>query len=232
MGAMGLGRLTVTTPAMRVAWLVFAALFATLNFAGNYAAEDDPTREPLYEWGTAVSALIMYAFIAAIMWAIARHLEPRVLGLVQPSSWPRALGYAGGGLVAIFVVLVLLNPFLDAGEDQGLVPDHWDSSRAAPFIANFVVVAIVAPVVEELTYRGVGFAVFRDMLGVTPAIIAVGLAFGLAHGLLIALPVLSIFGMILAYVRDRTESIYPAMLLHATFNSISLIAGVALGVTA
>lgn len=230
MGAMGLGRLTVTTPGIRVAWLVFATLFATLNFVGNRAVERDPSREPLYEWSSAVSAIVMYAFIAAIMWFIARPLDPRVLGFSRPESWGRSLGYVGGGLVIIYVVLAATSPFLNAGKDQGLVPDHWDSSRAAPFIANFLVVAVIAPIVEEFSYRGVGLAVFRDMLGPVAAIVAVGLAFGLAHGLLIALPVLSIFGMILAYVRTKTESIYPAMLLHGVFNAISLLAGVALGV--
>ena len=84
----------------------------------------------------------------------------------------------------------ILNIFLKAGEEQGLVPDGWDSSRAAPFVANFVVVALVAPFVEELTYRGLGFAAVRDAYGVTAAIVVTALAFGLAHGLFAALPVL------------------------------------------
>ena len=36
------------------------------------------------------------------------------------------------------------------------MPDAWDSSRAAPFLANALVVAVVAPFVEELLYRGLG----------------------------------------------------------------------------
>ena len=120
----------------------------------------------------------------------------------------------------------ILNIFLKAGEEQGLVPDAWDSSRAAPFLANFVVVALVAPFVEELTYRGLGFAAVRDAYGAAAAIVVTALAFGLAHGLLVALPVLSIFGAILAWLRFKTGSIYPTIILHGVFNGAALIAAV------
>ena len=53
-----------------------------------------------------------------------------------------------------------------------------------------------------------------------------GLLFGAAHGLLVALPILAFFGMVVAWLRVRTDSVYPGMLLHATFNGIALIAAV------
>jgi membrane protease YdiL (CAAX protease family) len=36
-----------------------------------------------------------------------------------------------------------------------------------------------------------------------------------------------VIGAALAFVRSRTESIYPAMLMHGTFNAIQLIGGAA-----
>ena len=92
------------------------------------------------------------------------------------------------------------------------------SDRAAAFAANFVVVALVAPFVEELTYRGLGFAAVRDAFGAAAAVAVTGIAFGLAHGLVIALPVLTIFGVILALLRLKTASLYPPIALHALFN--------------
>ena len=62
--------------------------------------------------------------------------------------------------------------------------------------------------------------------GRAAAIALVGLAFGLAHGLVEALPILAAFGAGLAYLRSRTESVYPGILLHATFNGIVLLASV------
>jgi membrane protease YdiL (CAAX protease family) len=57
--------------------------------------------------------------------------------------------------------------------------------------------------------------------------LVIGITFGLWHGLVEALPVLIIFGIGLAYLRSRTNSIYPGMILHATFNSAALIIAVA-----
>jgi len=227
-----MGRLTVTTTAMRVGWFVLAGLLALAAYAANFAASSTETsdkNELLYKWSSAVAGLLQYAIIAGVLYAIARQLAPSALGLNRPESWGRALGYAAAALVTVFVIGAVLNIFLKAGQEQGLVPDRWEASRAAPFIANFIVVAVVAPIVEELTYRGLGFAVLRDMYGQTPAIIGCGLAFGLAHGLFVALPILAIFGMILAWLRAKTDSIYPSMLLHATFNSLALIVAVAGG---
>jgi membrane protease YdiL (CAAX protease family) len=85
---------------------------------------------------------------------------------------------------------------------------------------------MVAPFVEELTYRGLGFAGVRDAYGVAAAIAVTALAFGLAHGLLVALPVLSIFGAILAWLRFKTDSLYPSIILHGVFNGAALIAAV------
>ena len=47
-----------------------------------------------------------------------------------------------------------------------------------------------------------------------------------AHGLIVAFPVLAFFGLANGVIRVRTDSIYPPMLLHATFNGIALIAAV------
>jgi membrane protease YdiL (CAAX protease family) len=109
--------------------------------------------------------------------------------------------------------------------EQGLVPDKWDPSRAGAFAAFFVVVTVVAPVVEELTYRGLGVSLFLPY-GTLLAIAVTGVVFGASHGLIVALPVLAFFGIAVAWLRTRTDSVYPGMLLHGTFNGVALIAAV------
>ena len=59
------------------------------------------------------------------------------------------------------------------------------------------------------------------------AIGVTGLLFGAAHGLLVALPILTAFGLVVGWLRVRTNSVYPGMALHGTFNAIALIASVA-----
>ena len=127
------------------------------------------------------------------MFAIAHPLSPATLGLraagVVVVTRSAIAGSRPGHRSSLLGFV--LNLFLKAGDEQGLVPDGWDGSRAAPFVANFVVVVLVAPVVEELTFRGLGLAVVGDAVGVVPAILITGLAFGLAHGLVVALPILA-----------------------------------------
>ena len=225
MGAVVLGRLTEVPRSRLLGWSILVAALAALSYAANLAGGDPPT-DVLYQWTTAVGGLIQYAIILAVVLLLSRGIAPATLGLRRPDSWARAAGWIVAALVSIWVIGAILNIFLKAGEEQGLVPDGWDSSRAAPFVANFVVVAGVAPFVEELTYRGLGFAAVRDAYGAAAAVVVTALAFGLAHGLVVALPVLTIFGLILAWLRLRTDSVYPTMMLHGLFNGIALIAAV------
>jgi membrane protease YdiL (CAAX protease family) len=152
---------------------------------------------------------------------------PELLALRRPGNWRGALGGALIVLVGVYAVTAVLAPILHPAREQGLTPDKWDSSRAAPFLANAFVVCIVAPFVEELTFRGVGYSLVRARFGVEPAMVASALLFGLAHGLVEALPILVAFGIGLAWLRERQESTIPGMIVHAAFNIIALVAALA-----
>jgi membrane protease YdiL (CAAX protease family) len=75
-------------------------------------------------------------------------------------------------------------------------------------------------------FRGAGFSLLEPFGRWTP-VVGSGVAFGLVHGLLEGLPIITAFGLGLAYLRSRTQSLYPCVLLHAAFNG----AGLALGLT-
>ena len=209
-----------------VGWCGFVAALAALGYTARFADPAGPSKDVLYQWSTAVGGAVQYLLMAVVALVIARPLGRSELGLVRPSSWGRAVGWIVASLVTIVVVGGLLGRVLKAGEEQGLVPDRWDGSRAAPFVANFVVVAVLAPLVEEFIFRGIGFHLLSSFVGVVAAVAVTAVAFGLAHGLVIALPVLSLFGAILAWLRWKTDSLYPSMILHGIFNAGALIVAV------
>jgi uncharacterized protein len=219
-------------PGRLAAWLAFVLALTLLNYLGRYASDDTP-EDVAYQWVSSVAVVVQFGIMLGILLLITIGLPKRELfALRRPASWKRALGLAVICLVVIYAfslaytgVLSLLGDF-DATEEQGLVPDEWDSSRAAPFIAFFLAVTLLAPFVEELTYRGVGFSLLSPH-GVVLAIVATGVLFGLAHGLLIGLPVLTFFGIVVAWLRAKTGSIYPGIMLHAAFNGIALLVSVA-----
>jgi membrane protease YdiL (CAAX protease family) len=218
-------------PARLAAWLVFVVSFMLLSYAGRAAAEDTPD-DLAYRWSSSLAAVVQFAFMLGILLLIGRGLPKRELfALRRPASWRRALGLAAIALATIYATAVVYTRVLDlfgdwsATEEQGLVPDDWDSSRAAPFVAFFLAVTVLAPIVEELTYRGIGVSLIIPY-GPLLAILLTGVLFGGAHGLLVGLPVLVVFGIVNAVLRLRTNSIYPPMLVHSAFNAAALIASV------
>ena len=215
-------------PGRLAAWLGFALVFAALGYAARFGGGEEP-KNVAYRYSSSVAALVQYALILGILLLMAFGLPKReMFALRRPRSWRRAAGCVAIALLAIWGSAAVLSPVLRGGtHEQGLVPDKWEPSHLGAFAAFFLVVTVVAPVVEELAYRGLGFTLLSPY-GQWPAILATGVLFGLAHGLLIALPVLVVFGIAVAWVRSRTGSVYPGMFLHGTFNGVALLASVLL----
>ena len=214
----------MTDRARLVAWSSFVAFFAAINYAGRFFGEEPPP-DTLYRYVNAVAGALQFAVMLTIVLLISRGRVRELLALRQPPSWWRASGISLAVLAGVLLLGAALEPFLDPGEEQGLLPQRWDPDRAGAFAANFAVVAGLAPIVEELTFRGLGFSLLARF-GRAAAVLLVALAFGLAHGLLEALPLLVAFGAGLAYLRSRTGSVYPAVALHAVFNAVALTVSV------
>ena len=103
----------------------------------------------------------------------------------------------------------MLNPVLNGGREQGLTPSGWEPSHALAFGVNLLAFAVIGPIVEELTFRGLGFFLLEPY-GQTTAIVVIGITFGLWHGLIQALPVLVVFGTGLAFSAAGPGASIPA----------------------
>jgi membrane protease YdiL (CAAX protease family) len=90
---------------------------------------------------------------------------------------------------------------------------------------QIMLIAIAAPVSEEVCFRGMVFGGLRTRLPRIAAALISGLIFGLLHALtgLSAVPPLIAFGFILALLYEKTGSIVPGILLHMLNNSVALI---------
>jgi membrane protease YdiL (CAAX protease family) len=208
-----------------IAWWVLVGSLAVLGFAARAAAEE-PAKDVLYRYDTAVFGALFYLLILGIVLVIASGIDPReAFALRAPTSWGLAAGLAVGLLISLLIVAQLLEPLLGAGEEQGLDPTGWRSERAAAFALNAIVTAALGPLVEEFLFRGIGFYLLAQF-GHLAAIVVTGIAFALTHGIAVGLPIFFIIGVGLGFIRSRTRSIYPALLLHAGFNTVALIGGV------
>jgi membrane protease YdiL (CAAX protease family) len=208
------------------AWLAFVSVFSAISYASRFTG-GRPAKDILYRWATVGGNLFQYAVIALIVYGIAGLGNRRELfALRRPTSWGLATGIGIAIGIGMIVLTASLGPLLNPGREQGLTPTGWEPGHAGAYIANGLVIAVVAPFVEELTFRGVGFSLLRPF-GAWTAIILVGVLFGLAHGLVEALPFLAAFGAGLAYLRYRVDSVIPGMIVHGLFNATALTLAVA-----
>jgi membrane protease YdiL (CAAX protease family) len=84
--------------------------------------------------------------------------------------------------------------------------------------------ALCAPVVEEIFFRGLLYGALRNRLPVVPAVLIGGLLFGAVHATtypLSTLPVKALFGVIACLLYERTGSLLPAIALHCFVDALS-----------
>jgi membrane protease YdiL (CAAX protease family) len=136
-----------------------------------------------------------------------------------------AIGVLLATLVAYYIAAGLFTTYVlkpdqqDIGGDLGVGnPNLW--------IAVFAVLEIVilAPISEELFFRGFLFGGLRSKWSFWPAAITSGLIFGLVHaptGITTVVP-LAVLGFGLCFIYDRTGSIWPCVIAHAINNGLAL----------
>jgi membrane protease YdiL (CAAX protease family) len=208
-------------------WTIVVAFLATIAYASQLAG-GPPPEDVAYEWESSIFGGVQYAIFFGVVLLLTRGLDRRsFLAFRRPRSWWRAAGISALVIVATFVVTGVVAQFGNADEEQNLIPESFDSSRAAQFAAFAAIAVVVAPIVEELMFRGAGYGFLEPLAGRLQAAVLVGVAFALVHGLLIGFPVIATFGIGLAILRGRADSIYPCILLHATFNAFGLAVGIA-----
>jgi membrane protease YdiL (CAAX protease family) len=209
-------------------WAAFVAAIAAVNYgsrlAGGSGGSKGVSHQEVYSYATFAGGTVVYAvWLGIVLVIVVDRFD--LLALRRPRGWRRTLGMSAAVVVGILlwegVVSTLPLPE-SPGQEQGITNVPWEPQHAGAFAANLFLFAVIAPFVEELTFRGSGQSLLR-FLGRWPSILLVGVAFGLAHGLLEALLVLVPFGIGLAWLRDRTNSVVPGMFVHGLFNATALV---------
>jgi membrane protease YdiL (CAAX protease family) len=89
-------------------------------------------------------------------------------------------------------------------------------------VVAFVAAGLVAPIAEELLFRGLLYRVARSRWGALGAAVITSLFFGIAHWEPWSLFGLIGLGLMLCWLYERTGSLLAPMIAHATHNTISL----------
>jgi uncharacterized protein len=91
------------------------------------------------------------------------------------------------------------------------------------FISIVVTVCIIAPVAEEIIFRGILWRVSEKLVSSNFAWALTSILFALAHLDLIHIITVFPLGVLFGYLRKRTNSIVAPMLAHAAHNIISTL---------
>lgn len=169
----------------------------------------------------------------AWVWFMAVWREPggwAALGLVRlPRSWRAPAVLAGFGCYVLGVVVAALStPLFGAPEGPPAPIRPGDVDATAGFIVAFVLTGVVlAPLLEEIVFRGVLYAVLRRRLDFWPAAAIAATAHALVHfdpgG---TAPLIAIF-IALAWLYERSGSLWAAVIAHGGHNLISMSLGLA-----
>lgn len=126
------------------------------------------------------------------------------------------------------VALVLVNAavgLLMGGFENPQVEALTGGAALAPaeLILLLILVAGVVPFAEELFFRGMVYPLMRSRLAAAPAIALNAAAFAVVHVVPQLLPGLFVVGLFLAYLRERSGSIWPSVLYHTLQNGMALL---------
>jgi membrane protease YdiL (CAAX protease family) len=202
-----------------VIWAAIVALLSLVSFVGNLTTE--PDEDFIYQWELGIGTLVQDGILLLVVLLLARPWYRDLLALRRPVSWKRAAGLGAALIAGVYVLAIVLSPFFEPGEEQGLVPRELDGDRIVPLVFNSFLIVTFVPLVEELMFRGVGLSLLRRF-GDRAAILLSGIAFACVHGLVEGLVVFTAFGAGLAWLRLRTSSIWPCVAVHAIFNGVAL----------
>jgi hypothetical protein len=85
-------------------------------------------------------------------------------------------------------------------------------------------VSVLAPIGEELLFRGMLYPLLRRQWGAVAAITANAVIFAGAHLIWQLFPALLVIGLLLAFLREWSKSVYPCILYHFLQNTLAVVA--------
>lgn len=177
---------------------------------------------------------VFYAAQVAALWAITRIRGlsfPEAFGLAQiDAGWrerAKSVALVAGLLVATRIIVLVYQLVVRAL--------GWQASTTSPALTNVfgpeqgglvlavLMVVLVAPVIEEMVFRGVVRGALEARWGMWVAITVSAAFFAAYHfNAWLAVPTF-VLGMATGWLASTREGLWPAIWLHALFNAVPVV---------
>ena len=172
-------------------------------------------------WGVVSRAHLLILLLPLVIW------RPQLFGFQAGKVWQQR---------RMLLIMLLAN--------CGVIASYLWLTGGTPYSGNqwLVTEVIIVPLVEEVLWRGLVFLIlnqallrlYPDKTSTNLAVWLSGLAFGLLHAnnLIAGVPIqfvaiqtlnATVWGIMYGYARAKTESIYPAIFLHAAMNLVVVL---------
>ena len=190
---------------------------------GRIAGEVD---EAMATW---LSVHLVGLAIAGVVWrfGISRFNAPlSALGLT-PLATPRlsTVFMTAGALAGSLVVIVIYGALIELIDWDILSPPEISPDIVFPGLAavfTFEALVVVTPVVEEVFFRGFVYSGLVPRLGMGWAMVASAVVFSFFHlDVGVFIPIF-VTGLLLAWLYQRTGSLWPSIAAHAGQNALAL----------
>ena len=212
-----------TIPMAIAAWIVagiLGVIASTAVLEGDQSVADLTGRESI-----AVTLPVVLGIAAAALFLAAPRGDPfRALRLRSWRWSDIGLGMAIGA-AAQFLLIPLYIPILwifdgDVGEAAHDLSNSFADNEVWLLV---VLVLIVAPVTEELFYRGLIQGSLERSVAPWKAVTASSVVFGLVHFQLLQLPGLIFIGAVTGYGLIRTNRLSMSIGIHMGFNGVATV---------
>ena len=183
-----------------------------------------------------LSSLGLYLGILIFIWwlSLTKTDRERILK-PAPARSPRHIGFVFAPFlislpVNIIYVLFLeqfMPDFLEKMMEAGNLPENLlGTMEPLSLLLLFLSVVVMAPIVEEIAFRGVLYNMLSDRMSLIAAAIVSSLIFGVMHGTTFLQT--AVIGFVLAFIYQVTGDLKMAILGHAANNGVAFAQGVLL----
>jgi len=207
-----------------VIFLLHLAGAALLTLPIALSTENEDT---IFALATLFTGILL--FVVTVAWVRIRHHQgPRSLGLqgLTPANVGIGVAVAAGGLIIASIISALIYTVVEnltgdpVGDPQQIPID--EPTTAQLWIIGISVV-ILAPIAEEVFFRGFLYPALRRWARPWPAILLSAGFFALAHVDWRVIPPIFALGMVLAWVVEKRRSLAPAIVGHMCFNMFGFV---------
>jgi membrane protease YdiL (CAAX protease family) len=212
--------------------LAFAAAFIVAPLcAGIIVALTAVAGAEAADPGVTVASMLAFdGALVVVAWLVAArlgHVRVRAgdFGLTR-LPLGRAAGWTAAALAAWYAFTVLYAALLNSTGRQNTLDALGANDGIGLLIAATLLLVLIAPLAEEIFFRGLCYRALRNRLGRWTSALTVGVVFGAIHydgpDTLALIAPLAVLGALFCLLYELTGSLYPSIAVHVVNNAVAL----------